>query len=82
VPNRWSVSCCPKIGCEYETLTAIEAAAIADADLIMVHFPVGNGCDRVKEHLVLLAFNEISLQNLYTFVVGKGSFLVVFHEKN
>jgi hypothetical protein len=58
VPNGWSVSC-PKTGCEYETLTAIEAAATADADLIIVHFSystVGNGCDRVKEHLVVLAY--------------------------
>src|SRR6516162_1260333 len=36
VPNRWSVSSCARTGGEKETLAAIEAAATANADLIMV----------------------------------------------
>jgi hypothetical protein len=39
-PSRWSVSSWPTMGCENETLAATDAAATANADLIMGTFSV------------------------------------------
>src|SRR5262245_28402629 len=47
VPKRWSVSSWAKIGCEKAKPAAIEAAATADADLIMRHSPDVRGASPI-----------------------------------